>query len=82
MRSELVDLDLAKFTDVADSLALEGSEIGGNSRILQIDDSGEGFVEETSNRNNGEVASFSLWYVSRCIGYVDVPGSIQPRYES
>lgn len=58
--SELVDLDLAELTDVADALSLEGSEVGGDAAVLEVDDSGEGLVEEGANGGDGEVTGFGL----------------------
>jgi hypothetical protein len=61
VRSEFVDLDLAELTDVADALALEGAEVGGDSRVLEVDDTGEGLVEEAADGEDGEVAGFGLY---------------------
>lgn len=61
VRGELVDLDLAKLADVADSLALERAEVGCDARILEVDNTGEGFVQETSDGEHGEVASLGLY---------------------
>lgn len=60
MRGQLVDLDLAKFADVADLLALEGGEVGGYARGLEVDDAREGLVEEGADRLDGERAGFGL----------------------
>jgi hypothetical protein len=57
---ELVNLDLAKLADIADALALERSEIGGDSGVFEVDDAGEWLVQKTSNGDNREVASLGL----------------------
>lgn len=57
---ELVDLDLAELTDVADALSLERGEVGGDTAVLEVDDTGEGLVEEGADRGDGEVTSFGL----------------------
>lgn len=63
MRSELIDLNLAKLADVADTLALEGPKVGGDSGILEVDDAGEGFVQKAANREDREVTGFGLFEV-------------------
>jgi hypothetical protein len=60
VRGELVDLDLAELADVADALALEGAEVGGDARRLEVDDAGEGLVEKAADGLDGEVAGFGL----------------------
>lgn len=60
MRGQLIDLDLAELADVADTLALERPEVGGDSRVFEVDDAGEGFVQKAANREDREVAGFSL----------------------
>lgn len=57
---ELVDLDLAELTDVADALALERGEVGGDTAVLEVNDAGEGLVEEGADGGDGEVTSFGL----------------------
>ena len=49
MRSQFVDLNLAELADVTDALALEGAEVGGDARVLEVHDSGEWLVEETAD---------------------------------
>lgn len=51
---------LAELSDIADTLALEGLEVGGNTTVLEIDDSGKRLVQERSKRGNGEVTGFGL----------------------
>lgn len=60
MRGELVDLDLAELADIANLLALESAEVGGDSAVLEVDDTGEGLIKQRANRQDGEVASFGL----------------------
>lgn len=57
---ELVDLDLAELTDVADALALERGKVGGDTAVLKVDDTSEWLVEEGADGGDGEVASFGL----------------------
>jgi hypothetical protein len=57
---ELIDLDLAELADVADALALEGREVGGDAAVLEVDDTGEGLVEERAYGRDGEVTSLGL----------------------
>lgn len=57
---ELVDLDLAELADVADALALERGEVGGDAAVLKVDDASEGLVQEGADGGDGEVTSFGL----------------------
>lgn len=60
MGSELIYLNLAEFAHVTNALALEGAEVWRDARVLEVDDAGEGFVEERADGDDGEVAGFSL----------------------
>lgn len=60
MGGELVDLDLAKLSDVANLLTFEGTEVGRDSASLQVHDAGEGLVEEGSYGQDGKVAGLGL----------------------
>lgn len=60
VRRQLVDLDLAELADVADALALEGAEVGGDSGRLEVDDAGERLVEQASDGEDGEFAGLGL----------------------
>ena len=51
---------LAKLADVTDAFALESAEVGCNPRIFQVDDAGEGLVEERADGEYREVAGFGL----------------------
>lgn len=55
----LVDLDLAKFADVADALATKTLEVGGNTATLKIDDACSRLVHKRSNGGDG-VATHTL----------------------
>jgi len=57
VRGEFVDLDLAKLADVANALALEGAEVGGDARVFEVDNTSEGFVKKTADGLDGEVSS-------------------------
>jgi hypothetical protein len=51
---------LSKLADIADAFALEGAEIGRDAGVFQVDDAGEGLVEERADGQDGEVAGFGL----------------------
>ena len=76
---------LAKLADVTDAFALESAEVGCNPRIFQVDDAGEGLVEERADGEDRKVAGFGL---SRRISKLvpkprfDVVDSLQPECES
>jgi len=57
MCSEFVELDLAKFADVADLLALEGGKVGSDAGRCQVHDTSERFIEKRANRLNRKAAS-------------------------
>jgi prephenate dehydratase len=66
VRGKFVDLDLAELADVANSFALESAEVGCDAAVLEIHNSGEGFVEETTDRLDREPTGFGLlWSVER-----------------
>ena len=58
--SSLWKLYLSELADIADTLALEGAEVGGDTAVFEVDHSGEGFIEERSDRQDREVTSFGL----------------------
>lgn len=49
---------LAKFSNVTDSLALQGAEVRGDTAGLQVDHSGEWLVEKRTNGGDREATSF------------------------
>lgn len=51
---------LAELAHVTDLLALQRTEVGCDAAVLQIDDAGEGLVQERANRQDREVAGFRL----------------------
>lgn len=51
---------LSELSNIADSLALQGAEVLGDSAALEVDNTGEGLVEQGANRGNGEVTGFGL----------------------
>ena len=58
---ELLDMtNLSELSNIADPLALQGAEVLGDSAALEVDNTGEGLVEQGANRRNGEVAGFGL----------------------
>lgn len=61
VRSELVNLNLSKFADVANALALEGAEVCRDARVFEVDNTCERLVQKASDGSNREVASLSLW---------------------
>lgn len=57
---EFVDLDLAKLAHVADTLALEGAKVGGDARLLEIDDASEWLVKQAANGDDREATGLGL----------------------
>jgi hypothetical protein len=57
VRGELVELYLAELADVADLLALEGGEVGGDAGGGEVHNTGEGLVQERSDGSDGEATS-------------------------
>lgn len=55
---------LSELADIANTLALEGAEVGSNTAVLEIDDSSERLVEERPNGQDWEVTGFGLWQES------------------
>jgi hypothetical protein len=51
---------LSELADIANTLALEGAEVGGDATVLKIDDSGKRLIEKRSNGQDREVTGFSL----------------------
>jgi hypothetical protein len=51
---------LSKLADIADAFALEGAEVGRDAGVFQVDDAGEGLVEERADGEDWEVAGFGL----------------------
>lgn len=52
--------NLAELAHVADPLPLQGTEVGGDSAVLEVHQSGEGLVEQGSDGVDREVPSFRL----------------------
>lgn len=52
--------DLSEFTDVADSFALEGTEVRGDAAVLEVDNTGEGLVQQGTDGGNRELAGLGL----------------------
>jgi hypothetical protein len=57
VRGQFVELDLAEFADVADLLAFEGGEVGSDAGRGEVDDTGEGLIQEGSDRSHWEATS-------------------------
>jgi hypothetical protein len=53
--------NLAKFSNVADTFALEGLKVSGDATVFKIDNSGKRLVEEGSKRGDGESTRFCLF---------------------
>lgn len=51
---------LAKLSNITDTLALEGLEVGGNAAFLEIDNSGERLIQERSEGGDRKVTGFGL----------------------
>jgi len=56
--SQLVNLDLAKLSNVADLLALEGAEVGVDAAALQVDDTSEWLVEQGADGEYWKITGF------------------------
>jgi len=56
--------DLSELANVSNLLTLQGAEVLGDSAVLEVDDTGEGLIEQRTDRSNGEVTSFGLHPVS------------------
>lgn len=54
------DLDLAGLADIANALSLQGADVGVDTRVLEVYDSGEQLIEETANGENREVSRSGL----------------------
>lgn len=66
VRHQLVDLYLAKFSDIANALALQGMEVHRYAGRLEINNSCEWFVQKTANRKDRELASLGLGKTVSC----------------
>ena len=64
MASQFIDLDLAKFSNISNTLALERMEIGSDAAVLQIDDACKRLVEKRTDRSNWEVSRLGLRFMS------------------
>jgi hypothetical protein len=51
---------LSELADIANTLALEGTEVSSDATVLEIDDSGERLVEQRPNGQDREVTGFGL----------------------
>jgi hypothetical protein len=60
---EFVNLDFAKLAHVANALALEGAEVGGDARLLEINDTSEWFIKKAANRDDREATGLGLEYL-------------------
>lgn len=60
LRTRHVRIYLSKLADIADTLALEGAEVGSDAAVLEVYHSGERLIEEGSDGQDWEVTSFGL----------------------
>lgn len=60
MKGVWMKTNLSELANVSDLLALQGAEVLGDSAVLEVDDTGEGLVEQRTDRGNGEVTGFGL----------------------
>ena len=51
---------LAEIANIADTLAFEGAEIGRDTAVFEVCDTGERLIQEGANRRDGEAASSGL----------------------
>lgn len=56
----VLELYLSELSNIADTLALHGAEVSGDTARLEVDNTSEGLVQKGANRRDREVASFSL----------------------
>ena len=56
--------DLSKLANIANTLALQGAKILGDSAALDVHQTGERLIEQGTDRLDGETASFGLDLVS------------------
>jgi hypothetical protein len=61
---ELVNLDLAELSHIADALALETAEVSGDAGLLEVHDAGERLVKEAADGQDRVVASLGLLVVN------------------
>lgn len=52
--------NLAEFADIANPLALQGAEVGGDTTLLQVHNTRKRLVQKRSNRGHGKTARFGL----------------------
>jgi hypothetical protein len=65
--------DLSELANVSNLLTLQGAEVLGDSAVLEVDDTGEGLIEQRTDRSNGEVTSFGSKSVNHSLeAHVDL----------
>lgn len=60
VRGQFVNLDFAKLAHVANPLALEGAEVSGDARLLEVNDTGEWFVKQAADGDDREATGLGL----------------------
>jgi hypothetical protein len=55
-----MEVYLSELANIANTLAFEGTEVGGDATVLEIDDSGERLVKERPDGQDWEVTGFGL----------------------
>lgn len=60
MKETWAKTNLSELANVSDLLTLQGAEVFGDSATLEVDDTGEGLVEQRTDRGDGEVTGFGL----------------------
>lgn len=85
--NEFVDLNLSEFTHISNAFALEAPEVGGDARLLEVDDTGEGFVKETTRVSSGtaqtQQSSWNLTSQWKGLGSHELwPTNSQLRYQN
>jgi hypothetical protein len=53
-------LDLAELAHVANTLPLEGAEVSGDARLLEINDAGKWLIKQAADGEDWEVTSLGL----------------------
>lgn len=75
---------LSELADIANALALEGAEVGGDTTVLEVHHSGERLIEERPDGQDREVAGFGLNLMSAILlqKHLQHTRNVQPKYGS
>ena len=76
---------LSELADIADAFSLEGAEVSRDAGVFQVDNAGEGLVEERADGEDREVAGFGLSRGISKLAFksrVEMANNLQPECES